>query len=149
MPVSTDIGNALESGIEALALTGVAADQVVRRKIPAVPEGATLPQVVISVGEEGEIRFADFEGSVFVDYPAAVTIVTAGGAKLADDDTLRDWRERVRKKGHDRATYSGVSKFHEVTASGKVPFDVGALSKDFNFSVVAVFTVTCLESRTQ
>jgi hypothetical protein len=145
--VASDVANAVETAVEALALTGVAAGQVVRRKIPAVPEDATLPQVVVSVGEEGDIEFADFEGSVFVGYPVAVTIVTAGGAKLADDDTIRTWRESIRRKCHDRAAYAGVTGFLEVKAQGRVPFDEGALSKDFNFSIVAVFTVTCLESR--
>lgn len=146
MAIATDVATAVETAVQALALAGVGNDQVVRRKVPDVPEGAELPQVVISVGEEGDVRFVDFEGTVVVRYPVAVTIVTDGGAKLADDATVRTWRESIRKKCGDRATYAGVTGFLEVTASGGPPFDRRALSLDFNYSVYS-FDVTVLENR--
>ena len=138
------IADAVKAGITALAFPGVTGE---RRKIPALPAGKDPPQIVVSVGEEGDTIYLDFEYHVLVRYPVAVTIVTAGGSLMEDDNTLRDWRESIRKKIDDPATYSAVTGFMRTLSAGRVPFDVSALSKDLNFAV-QVFTAEVLEDRT-
>lgn len=144
MSVAANIGTAVKAGIDALSLSGVTC---VVRKIPALAPGQDPPQVSVSVSEEGETTYLDFEGYVIVRYPAAVTVITAGGSTLAEDTTLRTWRESIRKKIDDPATYSGVSGFHRVSSAGREPFDRQGLAADLNYSV-QVFTVEVLETRT-
>ena len=144
MSKANDVSAAVKTAIDALALSGVTCT---RRKIPVLPYGKDPPEAVVSIGEEGDTTYLDFEGNVIVRYPCAVTLVTGGGSATADDTTLRDWRESIRKEIDDPVTYSGVSGFHRVSSTGRAPFDTAALSKDFNFSV-HVFTVEVLETRT-
>lgn len=142
MSVAGDIADAIVTAVEGLALTGVT---VVRRKTPSLPAGVDPPQVVVSVAEEGDIR-PHTATKDLVRYPVAVTIVTGGGKKLADDDTVRDWRESIRVAVNTRATFSGVGEFNQVDPGGRAPFTAAALAKDLNHSVL-VFTVTTREAR--
>lgn len=142
MSVAGDIGEAVEAAVTALALTGVT---VVRRKTPSVPEGATLPQAVVSIGDERAERLD--ATTQLVTYTVAVTLVTAGGAKLADDDTLHTWRQSVRRKLEDRAVWGTVSGWSEVRLGGVVPYDAAALAKDFNYSPIT-YQVFVREDRT-
>lgn len=131
---ATNIANAVKTAVEALSLAGVT---VVRRKTPSVPEGtsAGLPQVVVSVREDVET-----ERLTAVTkrrrFRFAVTIVTAGGQKLADDDTVHTWRESIDDAVFDkqRATFSAVAGFIHLKALGGPVFDPAALPKDFNYS---------------
>jgi hypothetical protein len=143
LSVSEAVGDAIGAAVAALALPGVT---VARRKLPALPEGAVTPQVVVSIGAEGPVEPIDATRDL-VSYPVAVTIVTATGAQAADDATVRDWRQRIRRKVQDVATWAAVSGWNAVRTEGKEPFDPQALPKDFNFST-QVFTVEVLESRT-
>jgi hypothetical protein len=140
---AADVSSAIAAALEAMNLTGVT---VARRKTPAVPEGATLPQAVVSVGEEGDVeRLTATE--VMLTYPVSVTFVTKAGRKLDDDDTLRDWREETRKAVEAAATWAGVAGFNVVRAGGREPFDRAALAKDLNFSSL-VYRVEVIEDRT-
>lgn len=142
MSVAADIADAVEDAVAALALTGLT---VVRRKTPAVPEGATLPQAVVSVGDE---QVEDLTATqALVTYTVAVTVVTAGGSKLADDDVLHAWRQSIRRKLEDLSVWAAVAGFNEVRNGGVTPFDAAALPRDFNYSTLT-FRVSALESRT-
>ena len=144
MSKANDVADAIKTGVTALALTGVT---VSRSKLPELPPGVSPPEAVVTVGEEGDTIYLDFEGNVIVRYPCAVTLITAGGQVAQDDATFRDWRESIRKKVDDSTIYSTVTGFHRVLSSGRAPFDRSALSKDFNFGI-QVFTVEVLETRT-
>ena len=114
--------------------------------MPALPAGKDPIEIVVSIGEEGDTQYLDFEGNVIVRYPLAITIVTGGGLNLADDATIHTWRESIRKKLDDSATFSAVTAFHRVTSSQRSPFDISALPKDLNFSI-QLFTIEALETR--
>lgn len=145
LSVSEAVGDVGKSAVEALALSGVT---VVKRKTPSVPEGTTapLPQVVITVGEEGPTEYLTATTKLKT-YPLAATIVTAGGVPLADDPTVRAWRQQIEEKLDARATWAGLAGFNEVNITNKLPFDASALAKDFNYSPV-VAEVEVLEART-
>jgi hypothetical protein len=142
--VAGDIADAIVTAVEALALTGVT---VKRRKLPSLPQGEDPPQVVVSIGDEPDTEYLTAVENLN-RYPVAVTIVTAGGKKLADDETLRTWRQSVRRTLDDleRTTFAAVTGFNRVTTGGKSPFNPQALAKDLNYSV-QVFTVEVLEQR--
>lgn len=142
MSKAADVSAAVAAAVTALNLTGVTVE---RRKTPAAPEGATLPQAVVSVGEEGEFDYLTARKKL-VTYPAAVTLVTAGGRKLEEDETLRGWREQVWAAVEARAAWAGLAGWNETTAGGREPFDRAALPKDLNFSFL-VFRVNVLEDR--
>ena len=144
MSVAGDIADLTKAAIEALALTGVT---VQRRKTPSLPAGENPPQVVISVGEEPETEYLTAAHNLN-RYAMAVTIVTAGGKKLADDETLRSWRQSIRRKLDDleRTTFAALTGFNRVTTGGRSPFNPAALGKDLNYSV-QVFTVEVKETR--
>lgn len=144
---SEAVGDAIEAGLAELGLAvGVVLVTISRRKTPSLPGGKEPPEIVISIGEEGQIEPMDCTRD-FVRYPVAVTIVTGGGAKLGDDATVRAWREQIRKKLQSRSVYAGLAGWNGVSTVGKAPFEPSALPKDYNFSM-QVFTVEILESRT-
>jgi len=140
---AADVSAAVAAAVAALNLSGVTVE---RRKVPAVPEGATLPQAVVSVGEEGDSERLT-HNKVMVTYPVVVLLAGAGGRKLDDDATLRDWREQVRKALEATATWSGVAGFNEIHAGGREPFDRPALAKDINASYLQ-YRVEVIEDRT-
>lgn len=143
MSVAADIADAVVTAVEALALTGVT---VVRRKTPSLPPGVSPPQVVVSVGEEGDTDYLTAT-LCLVTYPVSVTVVTAaGGKKLVDDDTLRGWREQIRGAVDAKTAFAAVSEFNAVHSGGRAPFDPAALAKDLNYST-QTFTVEAIEAR--
>lgn len=142
---SEAVGDAVKAAVEALGLTGLKG--VVKRKKPDVPEGDTvgLPQAVVSVGEEGKTEYLTAVKKLKT-YPAAVTIVTGGGMKAADDAQVRQWREQIERKLESYATWSGFAGWNETNITNKAPFDASALSKDFNYSTV-VADVQVIETK--
>ncbi len=142
MSKATDIADAVVAAVTALAFSGVT---VAKRKTPSAPEGKALSLIAVSVGEEGQSERLTYS-KVMVTYPAAVTIVTAQGTALADDHTIRTWREAIRKKMEATATWSGVLGFNEVHAGGKEPYDRAALAKDLNYSSL-LYRVEVIEDR--
>lgn len=142
MSTAADVSAAVAAAVTALNLTGVTVEQL---KIPAVPGAAPLPQAVVSVGDEGDFEYLTATTKL-VTYPCAVTLVTKGGRKLEDDETLRTWRASVWAAVEARATWAGLTGWNETLAGGKEPFDRAALSKDLNWSVL-VFRVCVEENR--
>lgn len=142
MSVAGAIADAIVAKVTGLALPGVT---VSRRKTPSLAQGQEPPQIVVSIGEEGTIKPMTAKKD-FVTYPVAVTIITAGGKKLADDETLRIWREQIRVAVNQRGTFSGVPQFNQIDPTGKAPFNAAALAKDLNYSVL-VFSVQTIEAR--
>lgn len=141
---SERVGDIAKSAVQALALSGVT---VVKRKTPSLPEGtsAGLPQVVISVGEEGRTEYLSATKKLKT-YPVAATIVTAGGQQAADDATVRDWRQRIELKLEARATWTGLAGWNRVVITNKAPFDQATLSKDYNYATV-VAEIEVVETR--
>jgi hypothetical protein len=139
--VAGAIADAIVAAVTALGL----GPTVVRRKAPSLPQGQDPPQIVVSVGEEGDVKPLTAKKDM-VRYPVAVTIVTGGGKKLADDETLRLWREQIRTAINQRATFVSVPQFNQVDPSGKPPFNPAAMAKDLNYSML-VFTVSTREAR--
>jgi hypothetical protein len=137
---SEAVGDVAVAAASALGLatgTPPAALPVERRKTPGVPEGQTptLPQVVVSVGEEGRVERLSATQKLKT-YPAAFTIVTAGGRVAGDNPTVRRWRQAIEAKAEAQATWVGLAGFNRVTITNKPPFDVQALGKDFNYATV-------------
>lgn len=146
MSKAADVATAVETAVTAISALTLAGFAVKRRKLPMLPDGENPPQVVVSVAEEGDAVPFEFENRVFVSYPVAVTLVTVGGKAMADDDTMRGYRESIRLAIDKPSIFAAVTGFHSVRSSGLVPFDAAALKQDYNFSV-QVFTVGCIESR--
>lgn len=145
MPVVTDAAEFVKTLVESLGITsGGSPVEVVRRKTPSLPEGKSPPQIVISVGAEGPADYLDFEESEGISHPVAVTVVSAGGTREADDDTVRGWIQQIRRLVGKASTWAGFAGFLDVTRDGKVPFDRSALGKDFNY-YTQVFTVRLQE----
>jgi hypothetical protein len=139
---SEEVGDMAKAAVDAIGILkpGVVPDAAVpsvKRKTPSVPEGDTLglPQFVISVGEEGKVERLDAVTKIKA-YPVAATIVTGTGAKAADDATVRKWRQQFEEKLEAAATWAGLAGFNRVNITNKAPFDVNALSKDFNYATV-------------
>jgi len=150
LSVSELVGDVAKAAVDAIGITNNAvAVPSVKRKTPSVPEGDTLglPQFVISVGEEGKVETLTATEKL-KRYPVAVTIVTGGGSKAADDPTLRSWRQQLEQKLDARDTWrTDVAGFNEVNITNKLPFDASALAKDFNYATV-VAEVQVIEART-
>jgi hypothetical protein len=145
------VGDVARAAIEALGLTrpvaggaGTEAVPVVKRKQPGVPDGDRkgLPQVVVSVGEEGETEYLTATEKL-KKYPVVVLIVTNTGALAGDDPAVRWLRSRVERTLDARSTWRGtVPGFNRVTLRHLSPFERAALPKDLNYSaVVAVVEV--------
>jgi hypothetical protein len=141
--VSVLVANAIVTAVQSLGLVPNAS--VAKRKTPSLPNGVDPPQIVVSVGEEGQVEALTARKNL-VRYPVAVTIVTGGGKKLIDDETLRDWRGRIREAVDCEACFAGVDEFNQVDVAGKAPFNASALAKDLNYSVL-LFTVQAIEPR--
>lgn len=130
------IGDVAKAAVEALALSGVTA--VVKRKLPGVPEGDDngLPQVVISVGEEGKTEYLTATEKLKT-YPVTIAIVTAGGSLAGDDPAVREWRQLIEEALDARATWvDDVAGWNRVSLTNRPPFDRASLSKDYNYSLV-------------
>lgn len=143
MSVAGNLADAIVTKVRTLSL--VASASVVRRKTPSLPAGTDPPQIVVSIGEEGDVKPMT-SAKDFVNYPVAVTIVTGAGKQLLDDETIRTWRASIRLAINTRSTFSGVTQFNKVSPTGKAPFNPAALAKDLNYSML-VFTVQTIEAR--
>ncbi len=149
---SAAVVEAAVTAVTALGITHNAVPlPVVARKTPSVPEGsaAALPQIVISCGEEGRSEYltATLKSKT---YPVAVTIVAGTGQQLADDATVRQWRQQIELALEARTSWqtgsAAVSGWNRSTVTNKAPFDAGALRTDFNYSVV-MCDVEVIEAR--
>lgn len=148
MPVSPNlIADAAVAAIEALALDDDLT--VVKRKTPSLPDGTEPPCVVVVVGEGGEEGQTEpISATKKVNrYPVTVVIITAGG-NLADDETIREWRDQIEDALDDRArtTFSTVTGLNVVNTIGKAPFDGALIPRDLNYSA-QTFNVEVIESR--
>jgi hypothetical protein len=142
--VAGDIADLVKTGITALALSSVT---VKRRKTLSLPQGEDPPQVVVAVGDEPDTEYLTADENLN-RYAVGVAILTAGGKKTGDDDTIRDWRQSIRRKIDDleRTTFATLTGFNRVTTGGRNPFNTAGLPKDLNVSI-QVFTVEVLEAR--
>jgi hypothetical protein len=134
------VGDTAKAIVDGLQLVSTPS---VKRKTPSFPEGSVppLPQLVISVSEEGKTEYLTATQKL-KRYPVAVTIVTSTGHQLADDNTVRQWRQQIEMALEKIANWAALnttnSTFNEANLTNKPPFDVSALSKDFNYAVVVV-----------
>ena len=142
MSVAGAIADAVAAAVTALNWGA----PVTRRKTPSVPAGTTLPQVVVTVGEEGPVEPLTAR-SQLVRYPVSVVYATTGGRALADDAQLRDRREALRNLLFTASTYAAVTQFNSAEPVGKTPFDPSALALGVVYTEVVV-TVETIEART-
>jgi hypothetical protein len=143
------IADAVVTAIRGLALVPDAS--VVKRKTPSLPPGADPPQIVVVVGEAGAEGMTEpvWRTAKLNRYPTLVLIVTAAGGKaLADDETLREWRDLIEDEIDDkeRTTFASVPGFNVVTTTGQAPFDGSVIPKDLNYSA-QTFNVEVIEQR--
>lgn len=118
---------------------------VVKRKKPSLPNGTNPIEVVVSVGEEGEVR--PMTGSKdWVRYPVTVAIFTAGGKLTGEDAALRDKRQEIRRAINTLAAFASVPGFNQVTPAGRAPYQSAAAGSDLNMSLLT-FTVEVAEPR--
>jgi hypothetical protein len=137
------LGTVAKAAVEAVGLTRPADPgptepvPVVKRKLPGVPQGDTngLPQVVVSVGEEGATEYLTGT-ELLKSYPVTVALVTDTGSKAADDAVVRQWRERIEQELDKRSTWVSVPGWNETSLSNSHPFDRAALPKDANYTLV-------------
>jgi hypothetical protein len=150
MPVSPNlIADAVVTAIRGLDLIPDA--KVVRYKTPSLPPGVDPPAIVVVVGEagaEGMTEMIDARTKLN-RYPTLVVIITAaGGMLLADDATVRTWRDQIEDEIADkeRTTFASVTGFNLVNTTGQAPFDGSVLNKDLNYSA-HTFNVEVLETK--
>ena len=139
------LGDAAKAAVLAIGINkpGVApptAIPCVKRKTPSVPEGEQngLPQFVVSVSEEQEVeRLTAAHKLRTVRF--AVTIVTAGGQKAAEDVDVQKWRDQIDDAIYDKqlTAFAGVAGFIHLRAFGGKVYDPAGLAKDFNYSSLA------------
>jgi hypothetical protein len=143
------IADAVVTAIRGLGL--IDAESVVKRKTPSLPPGKDPPCIVVVVGEagaEGQTEPLTWNQKVN-RYPTLVVIITAAGGKaLADDETLRNWRDLIEDEIDDkeRTTFASVPGFNVVTTTGQAPFDGSVIPKDLNYSA-QTFNVEVIEQR--
>ena len=154
MPSATSqlVGDTAKAAVDAIGITVPGSSPPgsvpsVKRKTPSVPEGESngLPQFVISVGAEERSEYLTATLKVKT-YPVAVTIVTSTGRQLADDNTVRLWRQQIELALEARSSWANLVGFNDAEITNKAPFDTGALSQDFNYSTV-VARVSVVETR--
>jgi hypothetical protein len=161
LAIATDVVNIIGSTLQGMALTyDGAAFNIDDRKTPAVPQepnplnptNLNLPEFVISIGEERDYKDATAgtpsqPGFRFVNYPCAVTVVTATGNLLAFDNALASICEQIRYTLTLHSTwYPNLAEFNEVNAYGQVPFNAAMLERTLNYHIIT-FTVQTLEPR--
>jgi hypothetical protein len=154
MPGATSqlVGDAAKAAVDALNIVIPGTTNrvpSVKRKTPSVPQGASqhppLPQFVISIGEERRSEYVTATQKLKT-YPVAVTIVTNTGQQLADDNTVRLWRQQIETALESWASWSNLAGFNDAVLTNKAPFDTGALAKDYSYATV-ICEVSVLESR--
>lgn len=149
MPVSPNlIADAVVTAIRGLGL--VDSDKVQKLKTPSLPSGVSPPFIAVCVGEmgaEGQTEALAWNKKLN-SYPTVVAIITANGRSLADDETVREWRDAIEDAIDDRArtTFASVAGFNKVDTTGQAPFDGSLISRDLNFSS-QTFRVEVIETR--
>ena len=150
MPVSPNlIADAVVTAIRGLAL--VDSDKVQKLKTPSLPSGVNPPFIAVCVGEMGaEGQTEKLTATQKLNsYPTTVVIITsAGGKALADDETIREWRDAIEDKIDDRCrtTFASVTGFNRVDTTGQAPFDGSVLGRDLSYSS-QTFRVEVIETR--
>ncbi len=145
----TLIGEAIVTALRGLSL--MPAENVLRRKTPSLPPGKDPPAIVVVVSDAGaEGATEPLTATEKINrYPTLVVIITAAGGKaLADDDTVREWRNAVEDEIDDRelVTFAGLPGFNRVITTGQAPFDGSVIPKDLNYSA-QTFNVEMIETR--
>lgn len=152
MSVANDIGAAILTALRAATFTvstgptvNLPDERIVRRKVPELPQGDAVPQIIVVVGDDPEQERLTATAKL-KRWRVAVVIVTATGGQLQDDERLRTWRDTVDGVVYDsqRTTFSAVTGFNEVRASGRSPFDPAGAGRDYVFST-QTYTVEVIE----
>jgi hypothetical protein len=143
------IADAVVTAIRGLGLVPDAS--VIKRKTPSWAEGTPLPCIVVVVGEAGAEGMTEpvWRTAKINRYPTLVVCITpAGGKALADDETLREWRDQIEDEIDDkeRTTFASVPGFNVVNTTGQAPFDGSVIPKDLNYSA-QTFNVEVIEQR--
>lgn len=134
-----DLGDRAKTAVEALTLTGVT---VTKRKTPSLPEGKSPPAVVITVVQ---VKWERLTATEKVNtFAVTATVITGGGAKAADDATVRKWLKQIESVLEAQATFIAVPGFDGIDIRPGPPFDPAALAKDFNYGFVSA-DVTVVE----
>lgn len=144
MSVREDIAEAVVDAVDALALSGAPA--AVRQKIPALPPDVNPPRIVVSVAALPKTETIT-NGHRLKRYKGAVTIYTAGGTQLADDDALGAWVEAIREALERWEIFASVAAFNDVTVEDATLYPTTALGRTLSVASIP-FTVETKEART-
>ena len=138
-----DIGDAVVTAIDALALSGVPA--AVRLKTPSLPQGVDPPQVVVTCNKTPRTEFLTAD-SYLDTYDCAVTVYGANDAALADDDTFRANAQAIAAALKRWQAFAGVPYFNDANVTAEEIFPRDLLDKTLNRAVIS-FTVEIKEPR--
>lgn len=128
---------AVQTRIQALALSGIASGQVYKRKLPT-DRGVTLPCVLVTLGGDAETIEPGSYETTEVGYPVLVTTVAAGNQAFTLSDDELQWRQSIIDEFLDKPL-AGVTEadVYDCRVEPRSVIDVG-LWHEQNLSVSAV-----------
>lgn len=143
--VADDIDVGVVALLGTLGLTGAT---VVSRKVPAVREGETPPVVCVAISEDhDEWETADDATGRAGFYRLTVTIVRRTAGTLADKATVREWRQKIRRKLTEGPGLAGVPAVDWADSLPSPEWEPGLLDDAWDYSTLA-FSVKTREPRT-
>lgn len=125
--------------------------KVVSRKKPAVTpaDGCTpaTPTVIVVVQRGKAVALMNgARPKVMATYSVGVAIAIPSPNLLGDVAAMLTWVELARKAVHGDGTLPGVPETNEIFPSDQVPWDPGALDRNFEWGVLG-FEVEAIENR--
>jgi hypothetical protein len=131
------VQDAAIAGIVALAISG--APTPTKRRSPTLPAGVSPPAIVVTVARRMGTEYLTNVANLRT-YEVGVTVVRAGGDKLEDDDTGREWLEAIAEKFEAFATWNAgaaaVTGFNDVRVLDMMHYRRDAADKTLNYSTL-------------
>lgn len=129
------------------ALPLVPAQTVRKRKNLILADGENPPLLLAAQGEGWDHEIA-WKGTWFVRYPVSIAIAFPKDGVLADDTSLRDWKDMIWPALLDfrNLAAAGLLEVNRVLPGDRGTFDPAGLSAQVDWAVTD-FTVETLEKR--
>lgn len=137
------IADAFVTAIGALALAGD--PEVRKRKRLIFADGDPATVILVAQGDGEEIEpLADFgNGLAFLNaYPVSVAIASRNAGKIAENETVRAWKEAIRDRFREPGDLAGIN---DIRPGVKSAFDATGVQKQAIDWVELDFRVQVIE----